>query len=68
MRARDNIAIADGGDGRPAPPLRDRRRLPARTIGERPLVGFAHLFVFWGFVAFAGYTGVEFLAASASST
>jgi Fe-S oxidoreductase len=32
-----------------------------RTIRERPLVGFAHAFVFWGFVAFAGYTTVEFL-------
>src|SRR5262249_4266820 len=25
------------------------------------LVGLAHVFVFWGFVAFAGYTTVEFL-------
>jgi Fe-S oxidoreductase len=33
----------------------------ARTIRERPIVGFAHAFVFWGFVAFAGYTSVEFL-------
>ena len=32
-----------------------------RTIRERPLVGVAHAFVFWGFVAFAGYTAVEFL-------
>ena len=32
----------------------------ARTIRERPVVGFAHAFVFWGFVAFAGYTTVEF--------
>ena len=32
-----------------------------RTIRERPLVGFAHAFVFWGFIAFAGYTTVEFL-------
>jgi Fe-S oxidoreductase len=32
----------------------------ARTIRERPVVGIAHAFVFWGFVAFAGYTTVEF--------
>jgi Fe-S oxidoreductase len=32
-----------------------------RTIRERPVVGLAHAFVFWGFVAFAGYTTVEFL-------
>src|SRR5213075_1200194 len=35
--------------------------LQVRTIRERPIVGFAHAFVFWGFVAFAGYTSVEFL-------
>jgi Fe-S oxidoreductase len=35
--------------------------LQARTIRERPLAGIAHAFVFWGFVAFAGYTTVEFL-------
>jgi Fe-S oxidoreductase len=33
-----------------------------RTIVERPLAGIAHAFVFWGFVAFAGYTTIEFLA------
>src|SRR5215831_13644337 len=32
-----------------------------RTIRERPIVGAAHALVFWGFVAFAGYTSVEFL-------
>jgi Fe-S oxidoreductase len=32
------------------------------TIRERPLVGLAHAFVFWGFVAFGGYTSIEFLA------
>jgi Fe-S oxidoreductase len=32
-----------------------------RTIRERPLVGAAHAFVFWGFLAFAGYTTVEIL-------
>ena len=35
--------------------------LQRRTIRERPAVGLAHAFVFWGFVAFAGYTSVEFL-------
>ncbi|HEY7170015.1 MAG TPA: heterodisulfide reductase-related iron-sulfur binding cluster [Vicinamibacterales bacterium] len=33
-----------------------------KTIVERPVAGLAHAFVFWGFVAFAGYTSVEFLA------
>jgi Fe-S oxidoreductase len=33
-----------------------------QTIRERPVPGLAHAFVFWGFVAFAGYTCVEFLA------
>jgi Fe-S oxidoreductase len=33
-----------------------------RTIVERPWAGVAHAFVFWGFVAFAGYTALEFLA------
>jgi Fe-S oxidoreductase len=32
-----------------------------RTIRERPIVGAAHALVFWGFLAFAGYTTVEFL-------
>jgi Fe-S oxidoreductase len=35
--------------------------LQVRTIRERPLAGLMHAFVFWGFVAFAGYTTVEFL-------
>ncbi|MGE0450024.1 MAG: (Fe-S)-binding protein [Vicinamibacterales bacterium] len=33
-----------------------------RTIAERPVAGLAHAFVFWGFVAFSGYTMTEFLA------
>src|SRR5689334_16839781 len=33
-----------------------------RTIAERPAAGLAHAFVFWGFVAFSGYTITEFLA------
>jgi Fe-S oxidoreductase len=32
-----------------------------RTIKERPLTGLMHAFVFWGFVAFGGYTLTEFL-------
>lgn len=32
-----------------------------RVIRGKPWVGFAHLFVFWGFVAFGGYTLVETL-------
>jgi len=35
--------------------------LQVRTIRERPAAGLMHAFVFWGFVAFAGYTAVEFL-------
>src|SRR5476651_1745436 len=32
-----------------------------RTIKERPFTGLMHAFVFWGFVAFGGYTLTEFL-------
>jgi len=35
--------------------------LQKRTIQERPVAGLMHAFVFWGFVAFALYTTVEFL-------
>src|SRR5689334_7806033 len=35
--------------------------LQRRTIRERPAAGLMHAFVFWGFVAFGGYTSVEFL-------
>ena len=35
--------------------------LQVRTIRERPIVGLAHALVFWGFIAFGGYTLVEFL-------
>jgi Fe-S oxidoreductase len=34
--------------------------LQRRTIRERPVAGFMHALVFWGFVAFGGYTTVEF--------
>ncbi len=43
-------------------PLPARSGLQSKVIAERPLVGLAHALVFWGFVAFAGYTGTEFLA------
>ena len=36
--------------------------LQSRTIRARPAAGLAHAFVFWGFVAFSGYTTIEFLA------
>jgi Fe-S oxidoreductase len=32
-----------------------------QTIAERPVAGVAHALVFWGFLAFTGYTLVEFL-------
>jgi len=35
--------------------------LQAKTIRERPVAGFAHALVFWGFLAFAGYTFTELL-------
>jgi Fe-S oxidoreductase len=35
--------------------------LQRRTIRERPAAGIAHALVFWGFLAFAGYTSIEFL-------
>jgi len=34
--------------------------LQRQTIKERPVAGLMHAFVFWGFVAFGGYTTVEF--------
>ena len=35
--------------------------LQSKVIKQRPLPGVAHALVFWGFVAFAGYTLTEFL-------
>ncbi len=48
------------------PALRIRRFLldvvlQRQTIKERPIPGLAHALVFWGFVAFGGYTVTEFL-------
>jgi Fe-S oxidoreductase len=33
----------------------------SKVIAGKPVVGLAHALVFWGFVAFAGYTASEFL-------
>src|SRR4029077_4634519 len=35
--------------------------LQRRTIRERPVAGVLHACLLWGFVAFGGYTTVEFL-------
>ncbi len=35
--------------------------LQRKTIRERPVAGLMHAFVFWGFIAFAGYTLIELL-------
>jgi len=32
-----------------------------KVIAEKPIVGVAHALVFWGFVAFAGYSASQFL-------
>ena len=60
LRAKNNLLL----DGLPT---RLRRLLfevilQSKTIAAKPIVGLAHAFVFWGFVAFGGYTTVEFLA------
>ena len=60
------IGRAPGGFPRDRPGRRVRRvvdevLLQRKVIARRPLVGVAHALVFWGFVAFAGYTAVQFL-------
>ena len=62
MRARDNIRVGDGETGARLLRFLTEVVFQSRTIAERPLVGIAHLGVYWGFVAFAGYTAMEFLA------
>ena len=62
LRARNNITIADEETGSRLLRFMTEIIFQSRTIGERPLVGLAHLGVYWGFVAFAGYTCVQFLA------
>jgi Fe-S oxidoreductase len=59
LRARNNIRLTGCA-------FRLRRVLrevvcQSKVIAEKPLVGIGHAMVFWGFVAFAGYTGVQFL-------
>jgi Fe-S oxidoreductase len=59
------IAAGTGSFSFDQPALRIKRfvldvLLQRQTIRERPVVGVAHALVFWGFVAFAGYTLVEF--------
>ena len=60
------IAAAPGGFPLDNLPFRINRFLvdvvlQRRTIRERPAAGLMHAFVFWGFVAFGGYTSVEML-------
>jgi Fe-S oxidoreductase len=59
------IAAGTGGFTFDRPAFRLKRfvvdvLLQRQTIRERPTAGVAHAFVFWGFVAFGGYTLVEF--------
>ncbi len=59
------IATAPGTFTFDRPAVRIRRFVldvlcQRRTIAERPVAGLAHALVFWGFVAFAGYTVSEF--------
>jgi len=62
LRARNNIRVGDDETGRRLLRFITEVVFQTRTIRERPAVGLAHLGVFWGFTAFALYTGVEFLA------
>ena len=62
LRARNNIHVRDDETGHRLLRFITEVVFQSRTIAERPAVGFAHLGVFWGFTAFALYTGVEFLA------
>ena len=60
VRAKNNLRLDEL-------PSRLRRVLfevvfQSKTIVAKPVVGTAHGLVFWGFVAFGGYTTVEFLA------
>jgi Fe-S oxidoreductase len=59
------IAAGTGSFSFDQPALRIKRFvldvvLQRQTIRERPAAGVAHALVFWGFVAFGGYTVVEF--------
>ncbi|OPZ02229.1 MAG: succinate dehydrogenase iron-sulfur subunit [Alphaproteobacteria bacterium ADurb.BinA305] len=59
-RAPGRLGVADAGAA--AGRLLREVVFQSKVIAERPLVGLAHALVFWGFVAFAGYTSTEFLA------
>ena len=61
LRASNNIRIPDGESGIRIWRVVREVIFQSRTIAERPLVGLAHLGVFWGFCAFLGFTTVEFL-------
>jgi Fe-S oxidoreductase len=61
LRASNNIRVPDGESGERIWRVVREVVFQSRTIAERPLVGLAHLGVFWGFCAFALYTGIEFL-------
>lgn len=60
LRARNNIRVPDSETGQRLFRFVAEVVFQSRTIAERPLVGLAHLGVFWGFVAFSLYTAVEF--------
>jgi len=62
LRAPNNVRVGDSETGRRLLRFVSEVIFQSRTIAERPLVGVAHLGVYWGFTAFALYTGVEFLA------
>jgi Fe-S oxidoreductase len=62
LRAPNNVRVGDDETGRRLLRFVSEVIFQSRTIAERPLVGVAHLGVYWGFTAFALYTGVEFLA------
>jgi len=62
LRARNNVHVRDEETGRRLLRFIVEVVFQSRTIAERPAVGLAHLGVYWGFTAFALYTGVEFLA------
>jgi Fe-S oxidoreductase len=59
LRAKDNLSLDDLGS-RVQNFVADVV-FQRRVFRNKPLVGLAHLFVFWGFVAFGGYTLGEFL-------
>jgi Fe-S oxidoreductase len=56
-RAADNLDLSNSGAR--AWTFLSEIVFQSRTIRDRPVVGLAHLFVFWGFCAFGGYTLVE---------